>query len=368
MSYRNRIRVARVALLLAGLVGAVAFSGVAGAQEVAIDSVSVTLIGHDATMGELARLLVEWNAKLSVRRMEHISAADILRSNGTGTLRIWVLMVPGWGAKIYLSDPSGKRYLRREVPLGAGLDESGREMLAQVIATAANAFVERRESSSAAEIESSLREDASSMLRYAEPLRWYGRLALHGTVTTHNRASVSSDTPSWHAYSGAFYAVRAVGAAQVAHGPGIMLGAAQTGTVWQWQTALAAQYELPMEIVTSEATLQLRTWSVGVNIACDRTQPSHLVLGIETGVSLSYTTYGLSSVSRSSIEALPDAAHYRPMAYVGARTGYDWGALRLRMRLGSEVALQKTHYDITERPLFTPWLLTPRLAVELAWL
>lgn len=368
MSYGNRSMITRIALSGACLLGVVAFSGIAGAQEVARDSVSVSLVGRDAGMGELARLLVEWNAKLSVRRTQQISAADILGGSGTGMLRIWVLMVPGWGARIYLSDPSGKRYLLREVPLAAGLDESGREILAQVITTAASAFVEQRESSSAAEIESSLRENAPSMLQYAGPPRWYGRLALHGTVTTHNRTSVSSDTPSWHAYSGAFYAVRAVSADQFAHGPGMMLGVAQTGTIWRWQTALEAQYELPMRIVTSEATLQLRTWSAGVNIACDRTQPSDLVLGIEIGVSLSYTTYGLSSVSSSDIQALPDAAHYRPMAYVGARTGYDWGALRLRMRLGSEVTLQKTHYDITERPLFTPWLLTPRLAVELAWL
>lgn len=356
----------RVSAILVAFTGVTANASPVLADDGTPDSVSVTLVGREAHLPELAQALLEWDSKLHVERATQLKASEILDGSGTLGLRIWVFLAPGWGARIYFADPSVKRFLLREVPLAAGLDESGRETIAQVVVTSAQAFVAQRASSSISEIESSLRHDDVTTLRYAKPPRMRGRFVLEGTVKLGTERT-TSPIPSWQAHVGGFYAVQPLDSAAVYHGPGVLLGALNQGSAWNWLIALQGQYQFPITIETVQATLHLRGANFGVSAAAERILGRNWNLGGELGLVGAYTSFGLSNVSRSTIEPAPDAAHLRPRVQVGMRTGFHYGALRFTLRLGSEFALARTHYDLGEHPLYTPWLLSPRIALDCTW-
>lgn len=166
---------------------------------------------------------------------------------------------------------------------------------------------------------------------------------------------------------GGFYAVQPLGSAAVYHGPGVLLGTLNQGRAWHWLVALQGQYQFPVAIETVQATLHLRGVNFGVSAAAERILGRNWNLGGDLGVLVAYTTFGLSNVSRSTIEPAPDAAHLRPRVQVGMRTGYHFGALRFTLRMGTEVALLRTHYDLAERSVFTPWVIAPRAALDCTW-
>lgn len=347
-------------------IGITYFAATAPAQHTAHGPVSVTLVGNGAQLEELARLLQQGNPSLDLRRVQRIRATEIFDDHGA-RVAVWVVAVPGWGAKIYFVDPMDRRFLVREVPLTAGLDESGREILAQVVSNTTRVFVERQASSTRLEMETSLRADRAEPLADVTAQRQPSRVRLTGVVVPDESASGGAHHPAWKILPSAFYAAHSVGPDRVNHGPGVSVGVARDDGAWRWLFALRGQYRLPLSVEVAGAHLELSSWAVGVATSMQRSMNSGWLLGVQLGVIAARTEFGLSEVSTPTIVAAPTAVHYRPSVDAGICVGHDLGAIRLTLLLGAEVALTMTHYDIGGTPIFSPWLVSPRSALEVFW-
>jgi hypothetical protein len=337
-------------------------------------TVDVTLVGNGLELAEFERLLAEWNSALVIHRATHLNAGDILGGGaGSGHLRIWAVLSPSRDAKLYFADPTGERFLVREVPLAAGLDESGREILAQVIATSAKAFVEEQASSTPTEVETSLNgeEGSSSEDAAKPPIRKINErgshITLRGAVALGKTRVEPQSSRPWQAQWGLFYACKLVSSNELGHGPGVTVAAARSFDAWRWMAAALGQYRYPLAIESAAVTLALRSWTLGVTTGLERTVLANWALGGELGMLVERVEFSLPSIPSAIVVAQPAGVHYRPNAYVGMRASHDFGLLRVTALLGVEVALVRTHYDITNRPIFVPWIVEPRSAIELGW-
>jgi hypothetical protein len=357
----------RVLGLVLVVLGVASHSLLARAQGAIEARVSVTLVGRGPLLGEFARLLAESNPQLVVHQAAFVRATEIFDSTTSAELRVWLVVVPGFGAKIYFAEPTGKRFLVREVPLASGLDESGREILAQVVATSVKAFVDRQASSTRFELESSLRADQEQPLADVAARPQLGRVRLHGTVVTARAARGTTRRQTWHTFPGFSYAAQLVSSDTVAHGPGILVGVTRGHGAWWWLAAAEGQYRFPLAIEAAGLTLSLHSWTFGAKTALERLVSADWALGGELSMLIERTEFNLSEIPRATVRALPTGVHFRPHPYAGLRAGYDLGAVRITLCLGAEVALARTHYDLGNRPIFTPWLLSPRSAIELGW-
>ncbi len=344
------------------------------AEAAAPIKVDVTLVGNGFELTEFEQLLTEWNPALAVHRTTHLNASDVLGgAAATGHLRIWAVLSLRHGAKLYFSDPTGERFLVREVPLAAGLDESGREILAQVIATSAQAFIEEQVSSTPTEVASSLGSDEGSSPQDAakQPIGAAKKLGspitLHGVVALGKTRVEPRRFRPWQAQWGFFYAGNLVSSSEFGHGPGVTVGAIRPLDSWRWMAAFQGQYRFPLTIEAAGVTLTLRSWTLGGKIALERSVAESWALGGELGMFVDRVEFRLSRVVNATVAAQPVGVHYQPKAYAGMRASHDFGALRGTALLGAEVSLVRTHYDIAQRPFFAPWLVEPRLAIEMGW-
>jgi hypothetical protein len=351
----------------------------AHARGLAGGGVEVTLVGGAAESSDLRRLLAEWDDALEIRLSNRLNAGDILNGTAaTGQLRIWVVLSSSELAIIYFKDSSGERFLVREVPLAAGLDESGRETLAQVIATSASAFVDRQAGSSASEVEASFRQHEMAKVPPQAPRDQAGarpslvartdggHLRTSGLVTPTEVRKPASQPPQWRPHLGAFYSATLVGPREIGHGAGVSLGAARLSQASRWYLAAQAQYRFPLSIDDAGITLTLRTLALSAVVAWERTIVKAWFLGFELGLGVERTGLHATAAASSGVAPRHDAVHFRPIAAPGLRAGSDLGALRLALSLGVEVSPLQTHYDVVGR-FYTPWIVQPRSAFELYW-
>jgi hypothetical protein len=339
--------------------------------------VEVTLVGSVAEIGDLRRLLSEWDAALEIRLSNQLNAGDILNGPAAkGQLRIWVVLSSPEIAIIYFKDPSGERFLVREVPLSAGLDESGRETLAQVISTSARAFVDKQVGSSALEVAASFRKrgtavqpDASSDQARTSPAAGTtgARLRISGLVAPIEVRKHATKPVEWRPHFGAFYAASLVRPGDVGHGPGASVGAARRSESSRWYLAVQAQYRFPLSIEDERVRLTLRTVALSAVTAWERPIVGAWFLGLGLGLGVELTKQHATATAGSGVAARSDEVGYRPMAVPCLRVGSDLGPLRLAASLGVQVSPMQTRYVVDGSTIYTPWMVEPRSAIELYW-
>jgi hypothetical protein len=340
--------------------------------------VEVTLVGSAAESSDLRRLLSEWDAALEIRLSNQLNAGDVLNGPAAkGQLRIWVVLSSPELAIIYFKDPSGERFLVREVPLAAGLDESGRETLAQVISTSARAFADKQVGSSASEVEASFRKTGTAVQpeapldqtrRFAAPRTGGGRFRVSGRVALIQGRKPATEPVEWRPHLGAFYATTLVRSGDVGHGPGASVGVARISESSRWYLAAQAQYRFPLSIEGELVRLTLRTVALSAVAAWEKSIKKAWFLGFEFGLGVESTGLHATANANSGVTPHPDAFHYRPIAVPCLRAGSDLGPLHLSVSLGAEVSPLQTHYDVGgSSRIYTPWIVEPRSAIELYW-
>lgn len=339
------------------------------------ESIDVTLIGLAAESAELGRLLSEWNPTLHIRQAVNLNATDILdSSHGNGRLRIWIVVTTPQNARLYFAAATGARYLVREVELTAGLDESGRETLAQVIATSATAFVEQRVSSTASEVEAALRVPTDAPLAVPEsesetklPPRSAKPVEFRDESATLNSALVAHPAVAWQPTFGVQYAVAWLGPSVLGQGPEVFIGAGRPFGSWRGSLVAQGQYRFPLTIEQDGLLLKLRTVSFGIGTTFDRQLDGDWLIGAQLGALIERTAFSLDATASAAVLAKPEGRHYRPLVEPALRVGYGLGQLHLTIALGARIALVYTHYDISKAPLFEPWPLAPSLALGLRY-
>jgi hypothetical protein len=266
-------------------------------------------------------------------------------------------------ARLYFADPAREHYLVREVTLANGLDEAGRETLAQVIATSASAFVENRLSSSPVEVRASFGEPlpAGPALapRSSSSLRVWGHMAL--------APALQKPTSPWQLNRGAFYSVAWLRSNERTHGPGAFVGVVRPLSTWRWLVAAHAQYRFAVPIAVEKTELTLRTISMGAHTALQRAIFDDWLFGIEAAMGVERTEFNLHADADSGVVSRGDGVHYRPVAELGLQGGPTIGELHLIAQAGVAISLARTRYNVGSQPIFTPWAVAPQIGMALSW-
>jgi hypothetical protein len=124
----------------------------------------VALVGDVRESTALVSLLRELLTRRDVhphffarRRLVESELLEPLSHAESGRARAWITVPSRRLARLCFADPELQRYLVREVPLRDGLDELGRERIAQVVETATLALLQGAEGLSRAEVRTALR-------------------------------------------------------------------------------------------------------------------------------------------------------------------------------------------------------------------
>jgi hypothetical protein len=136
----------------------------ASPEEEAEPTAVVALIGTAGANAELAAVLTELLERQGVKtdiESEDRFEPDALLSQGAhdARVRVFVVLRGEHEARLYFRSPLGERFLLRKLALRSGLDEVGRELIAQVVETSTVALLHSSAGISRDEASASLSEE-----------------------------------------------------------------------------------------------------------------------------------------------------------------------------------------------------------------
>jgi hypothetical protein len=350
-----------------------------------VEVVLVGALGRDAT---LPARIVTWfdphRFQVAFRMVEVLDVRSVLAPKHGEPTRVWITLPAREKARFYFSSASTKEastvYLMRELRLDHAVDELAAERIAQVCFLSTVALVEGQAETRKAELEQSLRDDAS----VGAPSRAINEA---NGVAPEAQASGSSGTerpePAGHSPRdrerpskregiegtnesvlafGVGYGMSFRGDEGIGHGP-----RARAETRFPpIGFALIVQGYLPNTAEFERLALRLygASFVSGIEYRWARRQ-SAFALYLGPGLDLiHYVPEGVDS----NVRAGSSATEGRPKIAVGAR--YEVGPAPVRIAVTGElgIALTRTHYDLVEatdrQEVARPWPLIPTLGLE----
>ena len=325
------------------------------------ESATVVLVGDVDGMTALADTLVELlrrqNVNLKVVRALQFQAGQVI-SGSDGDESVWAFVVPAVpsSARLYFRGPRAKRFLLRALALRNGLDDYGRELIAQVVESSVLALLR-----SAAGI---TREQASAAI---DPPTESPRVATSAPAAPPMPAPARrpSDWRGWAALRyGVEWSGSDLGAAQ---GPGV-----ETGLEWgRLRARLMAERWFPQTLSSPELAASLQT--TAVRLVVDTSWPKRgthaLIVGFGAGMDILATQ---PTIARDpAVTLAPERSHAVPI--LRAELAYQLRAdpWRLMALAFVDAALLRTHYDLdsadSQVRLATSWPARPGLALVLGW-
>ena len=333
-------------------------------------TVSVTLVGIRAEKAAIDALLTEWFElgafDLVTRWQPTLRVDDVLGSKAEGAeLRIWLVLMGKARARVYFADAAGERFLVRDVPLRDGLDELGRERVAQILSSSAQAFLARSLSSSREEIQRTFAEPTA-----ADPTP----PAKPATAPGANQEPIAGVSPQprpspWGIRGGAGYVAIHRGAEGVGHGPGVLFGVTYRGQRQKLSLSLQGRYEWPHRVEGDEVALELKT--AGMRLALDaQSTPAGFGWVARIGAGWDRVSYTPRSRAEETT-ARQGSADSRPLLNLGAGGVFQGQRGSIAVLTLLELPLVDTHYDVavqaTRRIDLAPWPVQPGLGLEVIW-
>jgi hypothetical protein len=333
-------------------------------------TVSVTLVGIRSERAAIEELLTEWFElgafALVTRWQPTLRVDEVLGSKGEGAeLRIWLVPMGRARARVYFADAAGERFLVRDVPLRDGLDELGRERVAQILSSSAQAFLARSLSSSREEVQRAFAEPtpagapaptkpAAVPMASQEPIAGVG---------------AQSHPSPWGIRGGAGYVAIHRGAEGMGDGPVVVLGVTYRGQGQTLSLSLQGRYEWPHRVDGDEVALELQTVGMRLMLGVESNPPGFGWLA-RLGAGWDRVSYMPRSLNEETT-ARPGGADSRPLlglALGGVIQGQR-GSIGVLTLL--ELPLVDTHYDVAAQAArridLAPWRVQPGLAVEAIW-
>ena len=342
----------------------------------AVDRVQVTLIGTVAGALDLRDLLSEWLSRehvdLEIREAPTLPIDQVLnRASDPGLLRVWVVPLAGGPARVYFADAGAERFLVRDVPLESGLDELGRERLAQVLSSSARAFIERRVSSTRQEALSALGANGGAdapavtgLPRPADPPQ-----SSPPNPTENERHPIAKPRLQTELRLGGEYTTTLRGPEGTGHGPGMFVGGSLALATMRWSLSGHLQYEWPEEV--SGSHVAVRVERVGVRGLLG-VEPASAGWGwvASAGAGVDWALYRPRATDNVTT-ARPSGFAERPVLWCGAGGRYGYRELRAAVLLTVGVPLVKVHYDVVvdgqTRVEIEPWPVYPGAAAVVTW-
>ena len=327
-------------------------------------TVELVLVGQ-ADSQALAELVQATLAREGVAsrlsRARALREADLLeRPDATGGAppRIWVDLVTVELARLYFADAHLGRYLVRDVPLRSGLDELGRERIAQVIETSTLALLSGEAAMSREQFASSLQTLEASSPPDTE-------VAPEPRPTESPRSQRTGPTLGV-AYQ-SYWSGPELG---LLHGPALRVGLRRDLARGAFLATLVVAPSFPQ--LHQERGVEVRVQSTALRLLLGTTSPlrrdwSWVAVG-GGGVSLSQIS---PHVVDEDWSEKPARTNVTP--WLQAELGVSWELSRLMLStaFSSQLSLVDTHYDHVRgnepERLFTPWVWQPGGVVGLTW-
>jgi hypothetical protein len=367
------IRIVRffTASLIAGLA---CVTRVSGAAEVAPRAL-IVLIGKAGESDELGSVLSELLERDGVtaefERRARFRASALL-SESKSDDRVWVFVTEpdAHSAKLYFRGSFGNRFLLRQLTLKHGLDELGRELIAQVVETSTEALLRSGAGVSREEAKAGLRADADDTDELDEDERNGANVA---SATHADRASKPTSTPR---NSDLEFELGARGVAKwsgsklgLDHGPGL-----ETALVFRPKNGLfirgrvVFEYGLGQSLDANGLDADIRTTSLrgGMDVG---TSKGMNAVSVGAFVGADFTRTLPKATPSASLDLASKSSAIVPMMRLEARYELTLGAFRAAAGLFGDVSLRDTHYDAqlangTHR-VATPWPVRPGAALTL---
>jgi hypothetical protein len=327
--------------------------------------IQINLVADVGSVPDLNSLLLEWfgseGSTLQFRKVPALRPDDVLtKSAEPQLLNIWLVLHTPDLVRVYFAEGTGQRFLVRDIPLRSGLDEFGRENVAQVVVTSAAAFSQHTASSTVKQV-------VETFQRPPEPDK--SQAASKDETLP---APVPSARPSvWFFRVGALYGLSLEQSAAISHGPGLLVGAGQNCHGARWLYSLKVQYHLPWSVDGAEVALAFHALTVRTTAAVESPIGHHLMGGLELGADLDRVSFDSTALAGTSVATRGGGVQYRPLVVSGLRASLEAGASRFTLALGVTAALVKTHYDVVRdtqsQTEYRPWLVRPYLAFEASW-
>ncbi len=315
--------------------------------------VLVVVIGGAAQLSALRTALgpraldgaqIQW---ISANRLLESQLLEVSREGAAARCFIDLSRLPR--ARLYFADGQAERFLARELTLEQGLDELGKEALAQVLESS----VERLLADQAITLN---REQLRSLLA-PEPPRAAPRREIAPATRRAKRTELSG---GW----GAFYGMRALSADRFSHGPALALRLEvplRGIGIGAW---LSGQYLLPVELSQPVAGVRLTTFAPRLGVGLARPVGNFLQVGARLGCGLDVERLVPRKTGQSQLE-LTDAR----WVHAGLATAALDAGLRLSSRLWLSASalvdadFRPRHYDLetagVQHTVLEPWPFRP---------
>jgi hypothetical protein len=346
------------------------------------DRAHVVLVG-EAGRGEelsavLSELLTRQNVVPDFERRERFRSNALLEES-TGDSRVWVFVTrpSPHVARLYFRGPHGNRFLLRELALKNGLDELGRELIAQVVETSTVALLRSEAGLS--------REEASRDLSLqGEPQEGGDDIPVVAALPpsaqsaeppgdANDGAPTARGGPSRFTYELSARLAEKWAGSDFSIDTGV---GAETGLAYGLSPSLFVRGRLVFEYGLGQS---IETASVNADV-----QTSALRLGVDLGTRRGPHGFaaGVSAgadVTRVQPAQPPDASlapaarftDTTPVVRLEARYELALGAFRATAGVLGDVSLEDTHYDVRigdgSTPVAEPWAVRPGLALTVGW-
>jgi hypothetical protein len=397
----------RIALAFAAAAALVGASGVARAES---RNAVVVLLGDTRDRPDLAAVLSELLQRQDVdvrfERQEKLDTGELLAGKNDRAVRIFVELRGPNEAALYFRSPRARRYLLRRLELRDGLDEVGRELIAQVVASSVDSLLRSSEGMTRSEMRAALARDraaaaastprpqdvaprapekppvavapAAAPAPAARPAGSAPPDATHAAAAAPPATTIAAAArpPArgggrWNGWVGARYAYSWGGPDLGAgHGPGVEIGLQRQGAT-QLGARLSAERWFAGSVPTTyvDTDLQISPVCLLLDFGLPLSPTRSFSVGVGGGVNVTRVTPGM--VYDPAVAATAPQWNVAPIARGELR--YEMGGVTWRVSavMMADVSIYDTHFDInrggmTERAA-TPWRVRPGGALILAW-
>ena len=334
----------------------------------------VALIGTAGANAELASVLTELLERQGVKaEIESEDGFDpqALLSEGEhdARVRVFVVLRGEHQARLYFRSPLGERFLLRKLALRSGLDEIGRELIAQVVETSTVALLRSSAGISRDEASASLSEEREEAAP-PEPVAAMPVQARPPKTSPEPRPKLVAAiggalVAQWLGEYGPpgkeNFSVDAVGFASA-------LGVAFP-SAWVVRGRLGGEYRPPESVPMPLSLDKFSSFSLRPGVDVGRTFGVFgLFLGVAMGADFNHArpVYAMAPVKLAPASD-STAAVFRSELRLEQVTGHIWGSAGVFM----DVATAHTHYDFVyagaaERALDL-WTVRPGFSVTIGW-
>jgi hypothetical protein len=353
------------------------------------DSVRVIEVGHAEDWRELERVLREFllphRLRPSFESRATLTRLDALGDSPSAGPQVFVELVSAERARLVLSDERRGRYLLRDVPLPNGLDEVGRETLAQVIESSLVALRGQAKALSREELNQLLTGEAAfgpaeSASSPEMPSKDAARPVSESSPADSARPApkvrhepAPSALPRWRIQLAGAYNTHWSGPELgLLHGPALRLEWERAlGAESSWFAAATGELRWAQSYESSLVAVDVVSRAVWLTAGMKHAWRQELRLLAGLGLGVDWAVIAPRDVEGGLSRVLPETSD--TTVWLRAELGLErrLGSIQLALSLLVDASTVDTHYDVrragrAERWV-TPWRVRPGVRVAVGW-